>query len=121
MVLSYGWNEHEEGGWLCPTIMVDADGNPIYNEDGTIKANTERLDALKRAKERALSGATTDISTATPAPTPSSGESDIIVPSPEPEGDNNNSDWLPIVIACGAAVIIIGAVITIIVVKKKKK
>lgn len=34
-VLIYAWNEHDEGGWLCPTI----------NSDNTI--NTSRLDALK--------------------------------------------------------------------------
>ena len=33
-VLVYAWNEHDEGGWLCPTL----------NPDGT--ANTERLRAL---------------------------------------------------------------------------
>lgn len=33
-VILYAWNEHDEGGWLCPTL----------NPDGT--ANTERLDAL---------------------------------------------------------------------------
>jgi len=33
-VIVYAWNEHDEGGWLCPTL----------NPDGT--ANTERLDAL---------------------------------------------------------------------------
>ncbi len=127
MVLSYGWNEHEEGGWLCPTLAVDENGNPIYNEDGTIKANTERLDALARAKERAFTAApeatpdTEGTVETTPTTTPPSGESDIIVPSPVPEGDTNKFDWLPIVIACGAAVIIIGAAVTIIVAKKKKK
>ena len=33
-VLVYAWNEHDEGGWLCPTL----------NPDGT--ANAERLQAL---------------------------------------------------------------------------
>ncbi len=51
IVCSYAWNEHEEGGWLCPTITVDENGDPVYNSDGTIKANTERLDTLKSAKE----------------------------------------------------------------------
>jgi hypothetical protein len=35
-VLVYAWNEHDEGGWLCPTL----------NADGT--ANDERLRALAR-------------------------------------------------------------------------
>ncbi len=34
-ILIYAWNEHDEGGWLCPTL----------NEDGSI--NTERIEALK--------------------------------------------------------------------------
>jgi len=113
MVLSYGWNEHEEGGWLCPTITVDENGNPIYNEDGTIKANTERLDALKRAKERALNALE-----ATPEATaPTDTE---IVPDVTPTNENsfNILDYwwiLPIV------AVVIGAVVTVIVISKKKK
>jgi len=30
----YAWNEHDEGGWLCPTLKTDG------------KPNTERLDAI---------------------------------------------------------------------------
>lgn len=33
-VIVYAWNEHDEGGWLCPTL----------NADGS--ANTDRLDAI---------------------------------------------------------------------------
>jgi hypothetical protein len=33
-VIIYAWNEHDEGGWLCPTL----------NPDGS--ANTERLSAI---------------------------------------------------------------------------
>jgi len=36
-VIVYAWNEHDEGGWLCPTL--NPDGSP----------NTERLDALRTA------------------------------------------------------------------------
>jgi hypothetical protein len=35
-VLIYAWNEHDEGGWLCPTL----------NPDGS--ANTKRLDAIAK-------------------------------------------------------------------------
>lgn len=35
-VIAYAWNEHDEGGWLCPTL----------NPDGT--ANKERLDAIAK-------------------------------------------------------------------------
>ncbi len=49
MICSYGWNEHEEGGWLCPTLAVDENGNQLFNEDGTKKINNERLETLKAA------------------------------------------------------------------------
>lgn len=45
-VLIYAWNEFDEGGWICPTIAVDAYGNHIKNSDGTNKINTERIDAV---------------------------------------------------------------------------
>ena len=51
LVCSYAWNEHEEGGWLCPTLAVDENGRQLFNADGTKKINTERLDALKAAIE----------------------------------------------------------------------
>jgi len=38
-VLTYAWNEHDEGGFLCPTL----------GEDG--KPNTSRLDALSRMRK----------------------------------------------------------------------
>lgn len=40
-VLIYAWNEHDEGGWLCPTR--GADGRP----------DTSRLDALAASREPA--------------------------------------------------------------------
>ena len=47
ILLSYAWNEHDEGGWLCPTIAVDENGDQIYNSDGTKKLNTERIEAVR--------------------------------------------------------------------------
>ncbi len=47
MVCSYGWNEHEEGGWLCPTLSVDENNDVIYDENGNIIPDTVRLDILK--------------------------------------------------------------------------
>jgi len=41
VIIIYAWNEHDEGGFLCPTL----------NENGT--ANTARLDAIS-AMKRAL-------------------------------------------------------------------
>ena len=40
IILIYAWNEHDEGGWLCPTL----------NENGTI--NTERLETIKKILKR---------------------------------------------------------------------
>lgn len=47
----YAWNEHDEGGWICPTIAVDENGAQIYSPDGTPKINDERIYAIKRALE----------------------------------------------------------------------
>ena len=42
-LLIYAWNEHDEGGWLCPTIAVDEHGNQLYEADGTPKLDTQRI------------------------------------------------------------------------------
>ncbi|MCE5328521.1 MAG: hypothetical protein LLG01_19130 [Planctomycetaceae bacterium] len=39
-VIVYAWNEHDEGGWLCPT----------WTSEG--KPNTERIEALSRALKK---------------------------------------------------------------------
>lgn len=61
----------------------------------------------------------------TPAPEATDavqGESNIDSPTPTPEDkDGNKTNWLPIIIACGAAVVaVITSVIIILTVKKKK-
>ena len=43
----YAWNEHDEGGWLCPTLKVDENGNQLYDELGNKLINTSRLEAVK--------------------------------------------------------------------------
>ena len=48
-MLIYAWNEHDEGGWICPTLEVDANGKQLYNSDGTKKLNENHLNALKLA------------------------------------------------------------------------
>ena len=48
-VIFYAWNEFTEGGWICPTAQVDANGNIIKNADGTTKVNRTHLDAVKAA------------------------------------------------------------------------
>ena len=47
LICSYAWNEHEEGGWLCPTLNCDSEGNVILDSEGNYTYNTERVDALK--------------------------------------------------------------------------
>ncbi|MHB1484686.1 MAG: carbohydrate binding domain-containing protein [Saccharofermentanales bacterium] len=48
-ILIYAWNEHDEGGWLCPTIIDDdADGLPELRPDGTNKRDTRRLQAIQK-------------------------------------------------------------------------
>ncbi len=51
LICSYGWNEHEEGGWLCPTLAVDENNNVIRDEFGDIVPDTTRLDILKKVLE----------------------------------------------------------------------
>ena len=43
----YAWNEHDEGGWICPTLKVDENGNQLYDENGNKLIDTSRLDAIK--------------------------------------------------------------------------
>jgi len=48
-VMIYAWNEHDEGGWLCPTIIDDErDGLSELNYDGTNKPDTRRLEAIQQ-------------------------------------------------------------------------
>lgn len=48
-LIIYAWNEHDEGGWICPTLAVDENGNQLYNEDGSKKLNESRIQAVERA------------------------------------------------------------------------
>lgn len=57
----YAWNEHDEGGWICPTLAVDADGNQLYNDDGTKKIDDSRLQAVKKAIAAYKAGETLDV------------------------------------------------------------
>lgn len=50
-ILIYGWNEHDEGGYLCPTLKIDANGNLLFDENGNTMADTGVLDAVKSAIE----------------------------------------------------------------------
>ncbi len=48
-VLVYAWNEHDEGGWCCPTLKVDQQGRPLKDTNGKNRMNTAHLDALAKA------------------------------------------------------------------------
>jgi hypothetical protein len=112
LVCSYGWNEHEEGGWLCPTLLCDEDGNLVLDKDGNKQANTERLDTLQSVLKKL--GYYTEQVKRTPKPKA----------TPTPEGNLGSSDdasfklWWIIPVA---VVIIGGAVATVIILKKKKQ
>ena len=45
----YAWNEHDEGGWICPTLKVDENGNQVFDEKGEPMIDTSRIEAVKRA------------------------------------------------------------------------
>lgn len=47
-LLMYAWNEHDEGGWICPTIQVDENGNQLFDKDGNPLINRDRIDAIKK-------------------------------------------------------------------------
>jgi hypothetical protein len=55
-VIVYGWNEHDEGGWICPTIEVDENGNQLFHEDGTPMINDSHLQAAKSAIDQYKNG-----------------------------------------------------------------
>jgi hypothetical protein len=41
-VIIYAWNEHDEGGWLCPTISENSDV-----DDSRLKALKKVLESIK--------------------------------------------------------------------------
>jgi len=45
-ILMYAWNEHDEGGWICPTVKVDATGNALKDSQGKNQINEDRIDAI---------------------------------------------------------------------------
>ena len=51
-LLMYAWNEHDEGGWICPTLEVDENGNQLFDENGNALINRERIDAIKKVTSK---------------------------------------------------------------------
>lgn len=109
----YAWNEHDEGGWICPTIEVDENGNQLFHEDGTPKINTGHLDALKRAiaEYRESAGET--------APPAGGGGAGAVTEQPPVDGGETKFPVLPVL--CGGIVLIGVAVVILIFVKKRKE
>lgn len=48
----YAWNEHDEGGWICPTIQVDENGRQLFDESGEPLINRERIDKIKEITKK---------------------------------------------------------------------
>lgn len=128
-VLMYAWNEHDEGGWICPTLACDDEGNVLYNEDGTAKRNTAHIDAVKKAidsyrSQEANAGVYTDLEgnivEGSVQDTNAPGGS---TPTPLPGTDKNafpgGNLWL--YIGIGAAVAVVAAVVIVVVIRKKSK
>ena len=121
-VMIYAWNEHDEGGWICPTLAVDENGNQLYNEDGSKKINDGRIQAVKAAITKYKNGealaAIGDIggdASATPEAT--------VTAKPTEPVQNQSSDggktWIWFVVG-GVVVVAAAAVVVVLVIKKKK-
>lgn len=133
IVCSYGWNEHEEGGWFCPTLLVDENGDLILDANGKQQANTERLDTLNKVltdlgMDPSLQGGGTNpgLSGNTGNTGNNGGNTSAVTPTPEvtPDASNNNEggfNILYVIIPVAAAVIIAGAIVAVLIIKKKKQ
>ena len=106
-VLMYAWNEHDEGGWICPTIKVDENGNQMYGTNGEKLVDTSRIEAVRKAIDafKAKYAHTLAEKPTTPGEKPGTTQ-------------NNNNIW--IYFGVGGAVLLIGAAVAIVVVVKKK-
>lgn len=111
LVCSYGWNEHEEGGWLCPTLDCDENGNPKKDANGNNKANTERLDALREVVDAYR---IKEANGETPAPD----ATDNVTPAPG-TADNTKGGFNALWVIIPAAAVVIGGGAAVAVIKKK--
>ena len=117
-MIAYAWNEHDEGGWICPTIAVDENGNQIYNDDGTPKINDERVKATRIAVDNyknkkfvsvEINGISSESTAATP-PVETEKPNDEITPK------KFNFWWvIPV------AIIVITGGFAIVIIKRRKK
>ncbi len=122
-VIIYAWNEHDEGGWICPTLAVDENGNQLYNEDGSKKINDGRIQAVKAAIEKYKNGGeleqienmdTLVTSTPTSAVTAKPTDSNAVQ---QDSGSGNTWIWF---VVGGVVVAAVVVAVVVIAVKKKK-
>jgi|GEM_PF-1114212 len=88
-VLMYAWNEHDEGGWLCPTVKVDSNGNVLKQANGLNQVNTERVDALHTLLNNAaptVNPWSTPVPTIKPTATPAPTQVPTVKPTNYPTG-----------------------------------
>lgn len=45
----FAWDEFEEGGWICPTVTVDENGEPVRDNFGKIVINDDKLRVFSAA------------------------------------------------------------------------
>ncbi len=120
-VLIYAWNEHDEGGWICPTIKVDANGKQMYGENGEKLIDTSRIQAVKNA----INAYKQKYATATPIPPEVFDGTATSNPEITPNTDNGiydgnqNNSWIYIV--CGTVALVVAATVVVIIIAKKKK
>ena len=111
MVLTYAWNEHDESGWICPTVKCDESGNVLYNADGTSQIDTQRIEVYKKViDEYRKTEHTLAETTASP-----------VVGTHDAGQQNNSNNNACVIIGVCAGAVVIGAVIVLVALKKKKK
>ncbi len=115
MVLTYAWNEHDEGGWICPTVKCDENGNVLYNDDGTVQIDTQRIDVYKKVIDEYRKIEHTPVEK-----DPQATDEITATQEPQPNG-NGNGNGLVYIIAGGCVLAIAIVAVVVIVLKKKKK
>ncbi len=132
-VLIYAWNEHDEGGWLCPTLVDDdGDGIPLKRADGTNARDTRRLQAIQKVlRPDAQWTLDKDVSIdeefvrpnyqTAPNATATSTPKATQIANGGNNDDNETNNMGIIIGACAGAVVILGVVVTVIIIAKNKK
>lgn len=131
-VLIYAWNEHDEGGWLCPTLVDDdGDGIPLKRSDGTNARDTRRLQAIQKVlrpdavwsldNDVALEGDYVVPNYQTVPPTSEATQKPTSTEAPANNNDNGNNYLFIIIGACTGVVVLSGLTATIVILNKKKK